>query len=429
MAVHTGTSSEALRAKRDRYVARGVSIAPIFAARAHGARLTDADGREYIDFAGGIGVLNLGHTPDAVVEAIQQQAAELIHACFPVAAYEPYLEVCRMLSELAPGADEKKAVLINSGAEAVENAVKIARYHTGRQAVITFDRGFHGRTLLAMSLTSKLVYKRGMGPFAPEIYRAPAPYPYRGISTADALEALDWMFKATVDPASVACVILEPIQGEGGFTVMPAEFIQGLKARCEEHGILYIDDEVQAGMGRTGTLWGIEHSGVVPDMITVGKSLASCMPLAGVIGSTEVMDSVHPGGLGSTYGGNPVACAAAVESLKAISDPDFLARAVDVGERIQARLNDMASRHQAIGEVRGIGPMAAIELEKDRETREPGAEIAAATVAAALDRGLVILKTGIYDNVIRILVPIAAPDEDIEAGLDRLEESLGAAAA
>ena len=429
MAVHTGTSSEALRAKRDRYVARGVSIAPIFAARAHGARLTDADGREYIDFAGGIGVLNLGHTPEAVVEAISQQAAELIHACFPVAAYEPYLEVCRMLSDLAPGTAEKKAVLINSGAEAVENAVKIARYHTGRPAAITFDRGFHGRTLLAMSLTSKLVYKRGMGPFAPEIYRAPAPYPYRGIDTADALEALDWMFKATVDPASVACMILEPIQGEGVFTVMPPEFIQGLKARCEQHGILYIDDEVQAGMGRTGTLWGIEHSGVVPDLITVGKSLASGMPLAGVIGTTEVMDSVHPGGLGSTYGGNPVACAAAVESLKAISDPDFLARAVAVGERIHVRLNEMASRYPSIGEVRGIGPMAAIELVKDSETREPGAEIAAATVAAALDRGLVILKTGIYDNVIRILVPIAAPEEDLEAGLDRLEESLGAAAA
>jgi len=429
MAVHTESSSEALRTKRDRYVARGVSIAPIFAARAHGARLTDADGREYIDFAGGIGVLNLGHTPDAVVEAIQQQAADLIHACFPVAAYEPYLEVCRMLSELAPGTHAKKAVLVNSGAEAVENAVKIARYHTGRPAVITFDRGFHGRTLLAMSLTSKLVYKRGMGPFAPEIYRAPAPYPYRGISTEDALGELDWMFKAAVDPASVACVILEPIQGEGGFTVMPAEFIQGLKARCEEHGILYIDDEVQAGMGRTGTLWGIEHSAVTPDLVTVGKSLASGMPLAGVIGATEVMDSVHPGGLGSTYGGNPVACAAAVESLKAISDPDFLARAVDVGERIHARLHEMAARHPSIGEVRGIGPMAAIELVKDRETREPGADIAAAAVTAALDRGLIILKTGIYDNVIRILVPIAAPDEDLEAGLDRLEESLGAAAA
>jgi 4-aminobutyrate aminotransferase/(S)-3-amino-2-methylpropionate transaminase len=429
MAVHTGTSSEALRAKRDRYVARGVSIAPIFAARAHGARLIDADGREYIDFAGGIGVLNLGHTPEAVVEAISRQAAELIHACFPVAAYEPYLEVCRMLSDLAPGSHEKKALLINSGAEAVENAVKIARYHTGRPAVITFDRGFHGRTLLAMSLTSKLVYKRGMGPFAPEIYRAPAPYPYRGIGTQDALDALDWMFKATVDPASVACVILEPIQGEGGFTVMPPAFIQGLKARCEEFGILYIDDEVQAGMGRTGTLWGIEHSGVVPDLVTVGKSLASGMPLAGVIGSTEVMDSVHPGGLGSTYGGNPVACAAAVESLKAIADPDFLARAVEVGERINVRLNEMASRHQSIGEVRGIGPMAAIELVKDRDTREPAADIAGAAVAAALERGLVILKTGIYDNVIRILVPIAAPDEDLEAGLDRLEESLGAAAA
>ena len=429
MAVHTGTSSEALRAKRDRYVARGVSIAPIFAARAHGARLTDADGREYIDFAGGIGVLNLGHTPEAVVEAISRQAAELIHACFPVAAYEPYLEVCRMLSDLAPGSHEKKAVLVNSGAEAVENAVKIARYHTGRPAVITFDRGFHGRTLLAMSLTSKLVYKRGMGPFAPEIYRAPAPYPYRGIGTQDALDALDWMFKATVDPASVACVILEPIQGEGGFTVMPAAFIQGLKARCEQHWILYIDDEVQAGMGRTGTLWGIEHSGVVPDLITVGKSLASGMPLAGVIGTTEVMDSVHPGGLGSTYGGNPVACAAAVESLKAIADPDFLARAVEVGGRINARLHEMASRNQAIGEVRGIGPMAAIELVKDRDTREPAADVAGAAVAAALERGLVILKTGIYDNVIRILVPITAPDEDLEAGLYRLEESLGAAAA
>jgi 4-aminobutyrate aminotransferase-like enzyme len=237
------------------------------------------------------------------------------------------------------------------------------------------------------------------------------------------------MFKASVDPASVACVILEPIQGEGGFTVMPPAFIQGLKARCEQHGILYIDDEVQAGMGRTGTLWGIEHSDVVPDLVTVGKSLASGMPLAGVIGSTEVMDSVHPGGLGSTYGGNPVACAAAIESLKAIADPDFLARAVEVGERINTRLNEMASRHAAIGEVRGIGPMAAIELVKDRETREPAGDIAGATVAAALERGLVILKTGIYDNVIRILVPIAAPDEDLEAGLDRLEESLGAAAA
>ncbi len=264
MAVHQGTQTEALRAKRDRYVARGVSIAPIFASHAHGAHLTDVDGKEYIDFAGGIGVLNLGHTPDAVVAAIREQAEQLMHACFPVAAYDPYLEVCRMLCELAPGTHAKKALLINSGAEAVENAIKIARYHTGRNAVITFDRGFHGRTLLTMTLTSKLVYKRGMGPFAPEVYRATAPYPYRGITSADALDALDWMFKATVDPNEVACVILEPVQGEGGFTVMPPEFIQGLKARCEQHGILYIDDEVQAGMGRTGTLWGDRARGRRP---------------------------------------------------------------------------------------------------------------------------------------------------------------------
>jgi 4-aminobutyrate aminotransferase len=427
MAVHQGTQTDALRAKRDRYVARGVSIAPIFASHAHGAHLTDVDGKEYIDFAGGIGVLNLGHTPDAVVAAIRDQAEQLMHACFPVAAYDPYLEVCRMLCELAPGTHDKKALLINSGAEAVENAVKIARYHTGRNAVITFDRGFHGRTLLTMTLTSKLVYKRGMGPFAPEVYRATAPYPYRGITSADALEALDWMFKATVDPNEVACVILEPVQGEGGFTVMPPEFIQGLKARCEQHGILYIDDEVQAGMGRTGTLWGIEHAGVVPDLVTVGKSLASGMPLAGVIGRADIMDSVHPGGLGSTYGGNPVACAAAIESLRAIASDEFLARSVAVGERIQARLRDLATRHPVIGEVRGLGPMAAIELVKDKTTKEPAADVAAATVSGALERGLILLKTGIHDNVIRILVPITAPDEDVDAGLDRLEESLGAA--
>ena len=427
MAVQATGRTQELMAKRDAYVARGVSLAPIVASRAHGARLIDADGREFIDFAGGIGVLNLGHTPDAVVAAIKEQAEALLHSCFPVAAYEPYLEVCRLLVEHGLGDFDKKAVLINSGAEAVENAVKIARYHTGRDAVITFDRGFHGRTLLTMTLTSKLVYKKGMGPFAPEVYRAPAPYPYRGISTEDALAGLDFMFKATVDPQEVACVILEPVQGEGGFTVMPPEFIQGLKERCERHGILYIDDEVQSGMGRTGTLWGIEHSGVVPDLMTVGKSLASGMPLAGVVGRAEVIDSVHLGGLGSTYGGNPVACAAAIESIKAIADPAFLAQSVRMGDRIQARLREMAERIPAIGEVRGIGPMAAVELVTDHETREPAADIAAATVAGALERGLLLLKTGIYDNVLRVLVPISATDDDLETGLTRLEESLVAA--
>ncbi|MFI5048747.1 MAG: aspartate aminotransferase family protein [Gaiellales bacterium] len=427
MAVQATGRTQELMAKRDAYVARGVSLAPIVASRAHGARLIDADGREFIDFAGGIGVLNLGHTPDAVVAAIKEQAEALLHSCFPVAAYEPYLEVCRLLVEHSLGDFDKKAVLINSGAEAVENAVKIARYHTGRDAVITFDRGFHGRTLLTMTLTSKLVYKKGMGPFAPEVYRAPAPYPYRGISTEDALAGLDFMFKATVDPQEVACVILEPVQGEGGFTVMPPEFIQALKERCERYGILYIDDEVQSGMARTGTLWGIEHSGVVPDLMTVGKSLASGMPLAGVVGRAEVIDSVHLGGLGSTYGGNPVACAAAIESIKAIADPAFLALSVRMGEHIQARLRQMAGRIPAIGEVRGIGPMAAIELVTDHESREPAADIAAATVAGALERGLLLLKTGIYDNVLRVLVPISATDDDLETGLNRLEESLVAA--
>ena len=427
MAVQATGRTQELMAKRDAYVARGVSLAPIVASRAHGARLIDADGREFIDFAGGIGVLNLGHTPDAVVAAIKEQAEALLHSCFPVAAYEPYLEVCRLLVEHSLGDFDKKAVLINSGAEAVENAVKIARYHTGRDAVITFDRGFHGRTLLTMTLTSKLVYKKGMGPFAPEVYRAPAPYPYRGISTEDALAGLDFMFKATIDPQEVACVILEPVQGEGGFTVMPPEFIQGLKERCERYGILYIDDEVQSGMARTGTLWGIEHSGVVPDLMTVGKSLASGMPLAGVVGRAEVIDSVHLGGLGSTYGGNPVACAAAIESIKAIADPAFLAQSVRMGEHIQARLREMAGRIPAIGEVRGIGPMAAIELVTDHESREPAADVAAATVAGALERGLLLLKTGIYDNVLRVLVPISATDDDLETGLNRLEESLVAA--
>ena len=425
----SGSRTEALREQRDRYVAKGVSIQPIFAQSAHGTKLTDVDGKEYLDFAGGIGVINLGHTPDAVVAAIKNQADALLHSCFPVAGYAPYIDVCQLLCENTPGTHPKKALLVNSGAEAVENAVKIARYTTNRDAVITFDRGFHGRTLLTLTLTSKLVYKRGMGPFAPEVYRAPAPYPYRDITTEDALAKLDWMFKATVDPKGVACMILEPVQGEGGFTVMPPEFIRGLKARCEEHGILYIDDEVQAGMGRTGKLWGIEHSGVVPDLMTVGKSLASGMPLAGVVGRADVIDAVHVGGLGSTYGGNPVACAAGVESIKAIADPAFLQAATDHGITIQRRLHEMADRIDCIGEVRGIGPMAAIELVEDRATKEPAAGIAAATVTGALERGLILLKTGIYDNVIRILVPVNASDEDLNAGLDILEESLTAAAA
>jgi 4-aminobutyrate aminotransferase / (S)-3-amino-2-methylpropionate transaminase / 5-aminovalerate transaminase len=423
-----GSRSESLRAERDRFVARGVAVQPIFAQRAHGATLVDADGREYVDFAGGIGVVNLGHTPEAVVAAIKEQAEQLLHSCFMVAGYEPYLHVCRLLCEHAPGAQASKALLVNSGAEAVENAVKIARYHTGRPAVITFDRGFHGRTLLTMTMTSKLVYKRGMGPFAPEVYRAPAPYPYRGVTVDDALAALDYTFKAHVDPASVACVVLEPVQGEGGFIAMPPEFLRGLKERCERHGILFVDDEIQSGMGRTGRLWAIDHAGVVPDLMTVGKSVASGLPLAAVVGRADVMDAVHPGGLGGTYGGNPVACAAAVASIEAIASDEFLERSRALGERLLDYLRSLQERHPAIGEVRGLGPMAAIELVTNRQTREPAPQIATATVAGALDRGLLLLKTGVLDNVVRILVPITASEEELAAGLERLDDALGHAA-
>jgi len=412
MAVHTGTSSEALRAKRDRYVARGVAIAPIFAARAHGARLTDADGREYIDFAGGIGVLNLGHTPEAVVEAIAQQAAELIHACFPVAAYEPYLEVCRMLSDLAPGTGEKKAVLINSGAEAVENAVKIARYHTGRPAVITFDRGFHGRTLLAMSLTSKLVYKRGMGPFAPEIYRAPAPYPYRGIDTADALEALDWMFKATVDPASVACVILEPIQGEGGFTVMPAEFIQGLKARCEEHGILYIDDEVQAGMGRTGKFFRWENFGARPDIITMAKGLAGGIPIGAMLTGPRT-DLFTPGDHGTTFGGNPIACAAGVATVSTIIEQNLLENAAQMGDYWGGKLTALSEKYAFIDSPRGLGLMRAVNVKND---------MAPVIVQKALEHGLLLNNIG--GKTLRMIPPLILTTADIDEAAGLLDQTL-----
>jgi 4-aminobutyrate aminotransferase/(S)-3-amino-2-methylpropionate transaminase len=422
----TGSQSESLRAGRDRYVARGVSVQPIFADRAHGATLVDVDGREYIDFAGGIGVVNLGHTPEAVVAAIKEQADRLLHSCFMVAGYEPYVEVCRLLAELTPGSDAKKAVLVNSGAEAVENAVKIARYHTGRPAVIAFDRGFHGRTLLTMSLTSKLVYKRGMGPFAPEVYRAPAPYPYRGIGTDEALEGLRFAFKAHVDPASVACVILEAVQGEGGFVVMPPDFIRGVKELCEQHGILYVDDEIQAGMGRTGALWAIEHSGVVPDLITVGKSVASGMPLAAVVGRAEVVDSVHPGGLGGTYGGNPLACAAALGAMETMREQDLAAAARAIGDTMLPRLRALQERTPAIGDVRGRGAMVAVELVLPGTT-EPEPALTAQVARLCHAEGVVVLTAGTYGNVLRFLPPLVIGQDLLAEALDVLDAAFAAA--
>jgi 4-aminobutyrate aminotransferase / (S)-3-amino-2-methylpropionate transaminase / 5-aminovalerate transaminase len=428
VAVREQSASKRVSAERDRYVARGVATPPLVVARAEGARIEDVDGREYIDFAGGLGCQNLGHGPPAVVAAIHEQVDSYLHQCFMVGMYEPYVEVCRRLAELSPcrGADQK-SILLNSGAEAVENAVKIARAATGRPAVLVFDRGFHGRTLLTMSMTSKVVYRKGFGPFAPEVYRAPAPYPYRGISTDDAVAALETLFRSELDPETVACAVLEPVQGEGGFIAMPHDFPSRLAEVLQRHGILYVDDEVQAGVGRTGPVWAIERFGVEPDLLVSGKSLGGGLPLAAVTGRAEVMDAVDPGGLGGTFGGNPVSCAAAAVALDEVATQEFRARADAVGERARVALDGIAARLDQVGEVRGLGPMLALELVEDRSTKEPAGALATATVAGARERGLVILSCGLYGNVIRLLVPLVVSDEDLARGFEILEESLVAA--
>ena len=420
---------EAVRGARERFVSNAVSTPPLVVAEAHGARVVGADGRAYLDFAGGIGCQNLGHGPDAVVEAIHAQVDRYLHQCFMVAMYEPYVEVCRRLSELYPGPPaDRKSVLVNSGAEAVENAIKIARAATGRPAVIAFDRAFHGRTLLTMSLTSKVrPYKRGFGPFAPEIYRAPAPYEYRGISTDDALRGLRELFKADVDPESVACVILEPVQGEGGFIPMPEDFPRRLQEECAAHGILYVDDEIQAGVGRTGPVWAIEHYGVQPDLLVSGKSLGGGLPLAAVTGRAELMDAVGPGGLGGTFGGNPVACAAACAVLDAVADAGFKERAGQLGERLRERLEALAADTPLVGDVRGLGPMLALELVG--EDRAPATDAAAAVVAAARERGLLLLACGLYGNVVRLLPPLTIEADELDEGLGILGDALRQVAA
>ncbi|HVD10868.1 MAG TPA: 4-aminobutyrate--2-oxoglutarate transaminase [Gaiellaceae bacterium] len=426
MEVTERTATQAVVEARERYVARGVATPPLVVARAGGTHIEDVDGKSYLDFAGGLGCQNLGHGPASVVAAIHEQVDRYLHQCFMVGMYEPYVEACRRLAELSPcRGKEQKSILLNSGAEAVENAVKIARVATGRPAVVTFDRAFHGRTLLTMTMTSKVVpYKRGFGPFAPEVYRAPAPYPYRGVTTDDAIHALELLFKADVDPESVACVVLEPVQGEGGFIPMPEDFPARLAELCAKHGILYVDDEVQSGVGRTGTVWAIERYGVEPDLMVSGKSLGGGLPLAGVTGRAELMDAVPAGGLGGTFGGNPVACAAAVAILDEVATPEFRGRAESIGTRIRAGLDGMAERIEAIGEVRGLGAMQAIELVEDRETKAPAAGLTTETLVAARERGLIILACGLYGNVVRVLVPLVISDEDLERGLEILEEAL-----
>ncbi len=425
-----GTRTAELQAERERLVARGIATTPIFVEHAHGARLTDVEGREYIDFVGGIGVLNGGHTPERVVAAIKEQAEKYLHQCYSIAQYEPFLEVCRRLIACHPGAGPYKALLVNTGAEATENAVKIARYHTGRQAIVCFENAFHGRTLMGMSLTSKAMpYKKGFGPFAPEIYRAAAPYPYRGIGTAEALESVERLFKSQVDPSVVAGMIYEPVQGEGGFHPATEGFVEGLVEICARYGIVYISDEVQSGMLRTGYPAAVERWGIEPDLITWGKSMGGGMPIAGVTGRAEIMDSVHPGGLGGTYVGNPVSCAAAIVALDQVLDPAFQEQSRAFGDRLRARLEDIATRVPAIGEVRGLGAMLAIELVEDRASKKPSAAIAGRTIEIARSNGLLLMGAGVLSNVIRVLVPLVATDADLDEGLEIFEAALREASA
>jgi 4-aminobutyrate aminotransferase / (S)-3-amino-2-methylpropionate transaminase / 5-aminovalerate transaminase len=418
MALREHTASDAVISARERYVARGIATPPIVVARAEGARIEDVDGRTYIDFAGGLGCQNTGHGFAAA--AIREQADRYLHQCFMVGMYEPYVQVCRLLAELSPcSGTEQRSLLVNTGAEAVENAVKIARAATGRPAVLVFEHAFHGRTLLTMTMTSKVVpYRRGFGPFAPEVYRAAAPYPYRGVTTDDAIASVERLFKGDVDPESIACAVLEPVQGEGGFIPMPPDFPTRLQELLSAHGVLLVADEVQSGIGRTGTVWASEQYDVEPDLLVSAKSLGGGLPLGAVTGRAEIVDAVAPGGLGGTFGGNPLACAAAIAVLEEVRRPEFLARARNLGETIRARLEQLAARHSAIGEVRGLGPMLAFELV------EPTPDLASAVTASAREKGLVLLSCGLYGNVIRILVPIVISDAELAEGLELLEESL-----
>jgi len=419
MRVEEQASTDQVRQGRERYVPRGVATTDLVVSRAWGARIWDAEGREYIDFAGGIACQNLGHGNAAVVRAVHEQVDRFLHQCFMVGAYEPYVAVAEKLDELWPGNAATKTLLLNSGAEAVENAVKISRAATGRAGVVVFDRAFHGRTNLTMAMTSKLVYKQGFGPLATDVHRAPAPYPYRGVSTEDALHGLELLFKQDVDPKEVACIVLEPVQGEGGFIPMPPEFIHAVRKLCDTHGIVYVDDEVQSGCGRTGTMWAIERYDVEPDLLVSGKTLGGGLPLAGVTGRAELMDAPHPGGLGGTFGGNPVACAAALAVLDELSAPGFRERAEQIAKLLHTRLDEIAAKHAIVGEVRGLGAMLALEL------TEQNGDVAKAVTTAAREKGLVLLSCGLYGNVIRLLPPLSATDEELERGLAILEEALG----
>jgi 4-aminobutyrate aminotransferase/(S)-3-amino-2-methylpropionate transaminase len=423
-------SREVLRRKEQVIVDAKSIYLPIVINRAHGIVVHDIDGNTFLDWTGGIGCLNVGHTNEAVSAALHAQVDRFLHTDFTMVPYESYVELAERLLAVTPISGPKKAAFFNSGAEAVENAVKLAKLATGRSAVITFERAFHGRTLMAMSLTSKQhPYKAGMGPFAPEVYRAPYPYAYRGDAmdvTEAALDELREMFTTHVAPENVAAIIFEPVQGEGGFIVPPKEWVQGLREIADEHGIVLIADEVQSGYGRTGRMFAIEHFGVEPDIITVAKSIAAGVPISGVLGRADIVDRAGDSTIGGTYVGSPLGCVAGIAVLDQIEQRDLLARGRAIGERMRSRFEAMQATYPQLGDVRGLGPMLALEFVKDPTTKEPAPELATAVAEGAMQRGLMILKAGINGQCLRVLIALVATDEQIDETLDVFEETLGA---
>ena len=420
-------TNAALQTRRHAAVPRGVASAtPIFAAKTQNAEGWDAEGKRYIDFASGIAVCNTGHRHPRVMEAVIKQCEAFTHTAFQVLPYETYVALAERLNERAPIANAK-TIFMTTGAEAVENAIKIARHYTGRPAVIAFTGGFHGRSMLTMGLTGKVVpYKAGFGPFGAEVYRAPFPVEHHGVSIEDSLAALESLFRADIEPERVAAIIVEPVQGEGGFHIAPKTFLQSLRRLCDDHGMLLICDEVQTGFARTGRLFATEHFGIEPDMITVAKALAGGFPLSGVIGRAEIMDSPAPGGLGGTFGGNPVGCAAAHAVLDVIEEENLCRRSVELGDRMLERIHRMKRRNDTapIGDVRGLGAMVAFDLVRERGGHAPAPDTAKALSAASLERGLVVLACGVHGNTIRLLAPLTISDRLLDDGLDIIENAL-----
>ncbi len=420
------STNAGLHDRRNAAVVRGVSnILSVYADRALNTEIWDVEGKRYIDFASGIAVVNTGHNHPRVVAAVAAQLQKFSHTCFQVTPYENYVTLAEKLNAIVPGSGPKKTLLLTTGAEAVENAVKIARFATGRPGVIAFSGAFHGRTMLGMALTGKVApYKVGFGPFPADVYHAPFPITYHGVSVADALKALDNLFKSEIDPARVAAMIIEPVLGEGGFYIAPPEYLQALRRLCDEHGILFIADEIQTGFARTGRMFAVEHAGVEPDMVTLAKSLAGGFSLSAVTGKAKFMDAPNPGGLGGTYAGSPIACAAALAAIDVIEQEKLCDRANDIGGLLQARLKTLAGKLKCIGDIRGLGAMVSMELVKNGNPSEPEADLTKALVQEAAKRGLVILPCGVRGNVIRFLAPLTASDVLINEGMDILDTAL-----